>query len=153
VVSFTHRPPYPQGKSRGYLLDWRLGMPKNWSGWHGKEKMQPLPGTPTTRHSSLQPVTDRLSYPGSLFVPAVSSNVRSSSLVKRAKKDGIFPLYNHSNLFLFPFRYFISCLLVFTNSHSIIIKLLFLFIYFFFNFPIYLQSVTSRVTIGKCFDA
>jgi hypothetical protein len=25
--------------------------------------------------------------------------------------------------------------------------------FFFFNFPIYFPSVTSRVTIGKCFDA
>jgi hypothetical protein len=27
------------------------------------------------------------------------------------------------------------------------------FFFFFLIFPIYLQSVTSRVTIGKCFDA
>jgi hypothetical protein len=45
VVSFTHRPLYPQGKSPWYLLDRRLGGPKSRSGRGGEEKnSQPLPG-------------------------------------------------------------------------------------------------------------
>jgi hypothetical protein len=44
-VSFTPRPPYPQGKSPWYPLDRRLGWPQSRSGRGGEEKnSQPLPG-------------------------------------------------------------------------------------------------------------
>jgi hypothetical protein len=38
VVSFTHQPLYPQGKSPWYSLDRRLGEPQSWSGYDGVEK-------------------------------------------------------------------------------------------------------------------
>jgi hypothetical protein len=45
VVSFTSRPFYPQGKSRFYPLDRRLGGPQSQSGRGGEEKnSHPLPG-------------------------------------------------------------------------------------------------------------
>jgi hypothetical protein len=45
MVSFTPRPPYPQGKSTHYPLDMRLGGPQSRSG-HGAEQKnsQPSPG-------------------------------------------------------------------------------------------------------------
>jgi hypothetical protein len=45
VVSFTHRPLYPQGKSPWYPLDRRLGGPQSRSGRGREEKnSQPPPG-------------------------------------------------------------------------------------------------------------
>jgi hypothetical protein len=45
VVSFTPRPPYPQGNSPRYPLDRRLGGPQIRSGRGGEEKnSQPPPG-------------------------------------------------------------------------------------------------------------
>jgi hypothetical protein len=45
VVSFTSRPPYPQGKSPCYPLDRRLAGPQSYSGCSGEEKnSQPLLG-------------------------------------------------------------------------------------------------------------
>jgi hypothetical protein len=44
VVSFTHRPLYPPGKSHRYPLDRRLGGPQSRAGRGGEEKnSQPLP--------------------------------------------------------------------------------------------------------------
>jgi hypothetical protein len=46
VVSFTHRPLYPQEKSHQYPLDRRLGGPQSRSGSGGEEKnSQSLPGS------------------------------------------------------------------------------------------------------------
>jgi hypothetical protein len=39
VVSFTHWPPYPWGKSPWYPFDRRVGGPQSWSGCSGKEKV------------------------------------------------------------------------------------------------------------------
>jgi hypothetical protein len=50
AVSFTHRPLYPQGKSRWYPLDRKLGGPQSRSGHGGEEKI-PSPrreSNPTT---------------------------------------------------------------------------------------------------------
>jgi hypothetical protein len=38
VVSFTRRPPYPQGKNSWYPLDRRLGGPQSRYGRGGEEK-------------------------------------------------------------------------------------------------------------------
>jgi hypothetical protein len=43
VVSFTHRPLYPQGKSPWYPMDTRLGGPQSRSGRGGEEKNPQLP--------------------------------------------------------------------------------------------------------------
>jgi hypothetical protein len=48
VVSFTHRPLYPQRIRPWYPLDSRLGGPQSWSGRGGEEKnSQPPPGIET----------------------------------------------------------------------------------------------------------
>jgi hypothetical protein len=57
VVSFTHRPLYPQGKGHWYPLDRRLGGSKSRSGHGGEEKnSQLLPGLETP---IIQPVAQR----------------------------------------------------------------------------------------------
>jgi hypothetical protein len=57
VVSFTHRPLYPQGKNAWYPLDRRLGGPQSRSGRCGEEKIpQPLPGL---KHQIIKPVAQR----------------------------------------------------------------------------------------------
>jgi hypothetical protein len=43
MVSFTPRPPYPQGKSLWYPLDGRLGGPQSRSGRGGEEKNSQSP--------------------------------------------------------------------------------------------------------------
>jgi hypothetical protein len=47
VVSFTPRPPYPQGKSPTYQLDRRLDGPQNRSGRGDEKNFQPPPGLET----------------------------------------------------------------------------------------------------------
>jgi hypothetical protein len=67
VVSFTHLPLCPQGKSPWYTLDRRLGGPQSRSGYSGVEErnFQPSPGLET--RSSDRPTHSqslyRLSYP------------------------------------------------------------------------------------------
>jgi hypothetical protein len=57
VVSFTHRPLYPQGKSCRYPSDRRLGRHQIRSGCGGEEKnSQPLPGL---EPPIIQPVAQR----------------------------------------------------------------------------------------------
>jgi hypothetical protein len=63
VVSFTLRPLYPQGKSRRYPLDRRLGGPQSRSGRRGEEKILDPTGTRNSDPLVVQPVashyTDR----------------------------------------------------------------------------------------------
>jgi hypothetical protein len=57
VVSFTHRPLYPQGKSRWYPLERRLSGTQSRSGRGGEEKnSQPPPGL---EPPIIQPVAQR----------------------------------------------------------------------------------------------
>jgi hypothetical protein len=56
VVSFTHRPLYPQGKIPWKPLDWRLGGPQRRSGRGGGEKKFPAPvGNRTPDHPARSP--------------------------------------------------------------------------------------------------
>jgi hypothetical protein len=60
VVSFTPRPPYPQGKSLWYLLARRLAGSQRWSGRGGEEKnSQPMPGLETPNHAARIPALYR----------------------------------------------------------------------------------------------
>jgi hypothetical protein len=57
VVSFTHRSLYPQGKSRRYPLDKRLGGLQSRSGRSGENKApKPLPGL---EPPNIQPMAQR----------------------------------------------------------------------------------------------
>jgi hypothetical protein len=63
VLSFTHRPLYPQAKSPWYPLDTRLGGPQSRSGRGDEEQnFQPLPGL---EPPIIQPVAQR--YTSELF--------------------------------------------------------------------------------------
>jgi hypothetical protein len=56
VVSFTHRPLYPQGKNTWYPLDRRLGGSQSRSGRSGEEKNSQSPaGTRTPDHPARSP--------------------------------------------------------------------------------------------------
>jgi hypothetical protein len=68
VVSFTHRPLYPQGKSPWYPLDRRLGRPQSRSGRGGEDKnSQTSPGIEPWNHDrpARSPALYRPSYHGS----------------------------------------------------------------------------------------
>jgi hypothetical protein len=59
VVSFTLRPPYPQGKSSSYPLDRRLGGPQSLSGRGGEEEIPSLRQELNHRTPIVQPVAQR----------------------------------------------------------------------------------------------
>jgi hypothetical protein len=74
VVSFTPRPLYPQGKSRRYPLDRRLGGPQSRSGRGGEGKnSQPPPGIEPQNddHPAHCQSLYRLSFHGTVVVVVV----------------------------------------------------------------------------------
>jgi hypothetical protein len=113
VVSFTHPPLYPQGKSLWYPLDVRLGGPQSRYG-RGSEKFPASAGSRTPDHQGriVQPYTTELSRYPKLYSFEEKSRL---SFFKFYKLLNIF-LFSISKLF--PDRTSVSRFLRIVNSFS-----------------------------------
>jgi hypothetical protein len=74
-------PLFSPGKELEYLLDRRLGGPKNWSGQHGKNKI--------LAHTGTQTGTPRSSNPWPIAIPTALSRFHYGKNYKYNFKDVI----------------------------------------------------------------